>query len=272
MPPRIVYWSNIPDGVTWSTTPRARLWEFIQRDVNDGDLPFPDGCADGGRANQVIEHVANPLHFVAEVARVLRPGGVSVATTANIRYVRHVLRLVVYDPGPMTSRAALRTSHIWDDGHVHSFTARDLEWLAGVAGFSRVRTAALISTTGKGSGLRRALDEVRSPQIVKGFLGGNIMVGYLEMTIRCPHHCVAKRSRSSVFIVGNTSADVSDPRERGGIVRHPVLGHWLLHVSVSVVEPRTRDQKSGPSINHGSSNCALGNGSSSRKRWHRASP
>jgi SAM-dependent methyltransferase len=102
-------------------------WEFIQRDLNEGALPFPDGCADGVLANQVIEHVANPLHFVAEACRVLRPGGVFVATTPNVRYLRHVLRLVIRGCGPMTSGAALRTPQVWDDGHVHFFTARDLE-------------------------------------------------------------------------------------------------------------------------------------------------
>ena len=151
-------------------------WEFLQRDLNEGPLPFPNGCADGVRANQVIEHVANPLHFVAEACRVLRPGGVFVATTPNVRYVRHVLRLVIKGGGPMTSGAALRTPQVWDDGHVHFFTARDLEWLARAAGFSRVHTAALISLTGKRSWVRRALDKIRSRGIVKGFLGGNVMV------------------------------------------------------------------------------------------------
>lgn len=160
-------------------TSRGRFlesWEFLQRDLNEGPLPFPDGCADGVRANQVIEHVANPLHFVAEACRVLRPGGVFVAATPNVRYVRHVLRLVLKGCGPMTSGAALRTAQVWDDGHIHFFTARDLEWLARAAGFSRIHTAALISPTGKGSSARRALDKIRSREIVKSFLSGNVMV------------------------------------------------------------------------------------------------
>ncbi len=151
-------------------------WEFLQRDLNEEALPFLDGCADGVRANQVIEHVANPLRFVAEACRVLRPGGVFVATTPNARYLRHVLRLVVEGIGPMTSGAALRTQEVWDDGHIHFFTARDLEWLARAAGFSRVNTAALISPTGKGRYARRVLDKIRSREIVKGFLGGNVML------------------------------------------------------------------------------------------------
>jgi len=76
----------------------------------------------------------------------------------------------------MTSGAALRTAQVWDDGHIHFFTARDLEWLARSAGFSRVHTEALISPTGKRSGARRTLDKIRSLEIVKGFLSGNVMV------------------------------------------------------------------------------------------------
>ena len=62
-------------------------WEFVQRDLNDGPLPFPNGCADQVRTSQVIEHVANPLHFVPEAGRVLRAGGVSVASIPGVRYV-----------------------------------------------------------------------------------------------------------------------------------------------------------------------------------------
>jgi methionine biosynthesis protein MetW len=151
-------------------------WEFLQMDLNQGALPLPDGSADGVRANQVIEHVANPLQFVKEAWRVLRPGGVFVATTPNIRYLRHIVNLVIKGRGPLTSGAALRTPQVWDDGHIHFFTTRDLEWLARAGGFSRVQTGALVSLSGKGGRIRRALDRVGSREIVKAFLSGNVMV------------------------------------------------------------------------------------------------
>ena len=108
---------DISAGAIASPGGSIETWEFLQRDLNKGSLPFPDGCADGVRANQVIEHVANPLHFVAESFRVLRPGGVFVATTPNVRYLRHVLRLVITGRGPLTSGGALRTPQVWDDRH-----------------------------------------------------------------------------------------------------------------------------------------------------------
>jgi SAM-dependent methyltransferase len=42
---------------------------------NDGHLPFEDGSFDAVLSAAVIEHVLDPLLFVAEIARVVRPGG-----------------------------------------------------------------------------------------------------------------------------------------------------------------------------------------------------
>lgn len=167
---------DISDAAIESRGGSIESWEFLKRDLNEGPLPLPDRCADAVRANQVIEHVANPMHFVAEAWRVLRPGGVFVATTPNVRYLRHLMRLVIRGRGPVTSSATQGTAEVWDDGHVHFFTARDLEWLARAAGFSRVHTSALISLTGNASYARRALDKIRWWEIVKGFLSGNVMV------------------------------------------------------------------------------------------------
>ena len=128
------------------TQPRA--WTFIGADLDEG-IPLEDARASAIRANQVIEHIRNPVRFVAEVHRVLRPGGVFVATTPNIRYAKHLLRLAIRGEGPMTSQAAERSAAIWDDGHIHYFTARDLEWLAKGARFHSCRTEALIDQEGR---------------------------------------------------------------------------------------------------------------------------
>jgi 2-polyprenyl-3-methyl-5-hydroxy-6-metoxy-1,4-benzoquinol methylase len=46
-------------------------------------FPFTDGAFDLVHANQVIEHVSDVDHFLAEVKRVLRVGGVAVISTEN---------------------------------------------------------------------------------------------------------------------------------------------------------------------------------------------
>lgn len=44
-------------------------------------LPFADGSFDGMLCSQVIEHVPEPMVFLKELERVLRPGGLLVLTT-----------------------------------------------------------------------------------------------------------------------------------------------------------------------------------------------
>lgn len=52
--------------------------------VGDGrTLPFPDASFDVVFSIYVLEHVADPESFSAEIARVLRPGGVALGLTPN---------------------------------------------------------------------------------------------------------------------------------------------------------------------------------------------
>jgi SAM-dependent methyltransferase len=152
-----------------------RSWTFIGADLDAG-IPIEDGWAAVVRANQVIEHIRNPLSFVSEVHRVLRPNGIFVATTPNIRYLRHLGMLVFRGEGPMTSGNAERTPDSWDDGHIHFYTACDLEWLANAAGFRRHRTEALIDLQGRLRPIRRLLHGTRRHPLVKGFLTGNLLL------------------------------------------------------------------------------------------------
>src|SRR5215207_6780301 len=47
-------------------------------------LPFDDGTFDCVLSTQVLEHVANPTEAVAEIRRMLRPGGVAYVSTHGI--------------------------------------------------------------------------------------------------------------------------------------------------------------------------------------------
>ncbi len=62
--------------------------------VYDGkQMPFPDASFDACVSNFVIEHVEHPSEHFAEVARVLRPGGVYCLRTPNLF---HYVCMVAY--------------------------------------------------------------------------------------------------------------------------------------------------------------------------------
>lgn len=52
-------------------------WDFSRIDINAPlhDIPLPDGTADVVLCTEVLEHVPNPHQVVAELARLLKPGG-----------------------------------------------------------------------------------------------------------------------------------------------------------------------------------------------------
>jgi SAM-dependent methyltransferase len=153
----------------------VRQWTYMTADLDDG-IPAESWSADAIHSNQVIEHVKNPLAFLAETHRVLRSGGVLVVTTPNVRYLPHVWRLLVRGQGPITSRRGNRTLTDWDDGHIHFLTPTDLEWASRRVGFHLVRTSALVNRSGRLRPVRKILDRASRLEPVKSFLSGNTLL------------------------------------------------------------------------------------------------
>jgi len=150
-------------------------WQFIHADL-DAALPFDDGVADAVRANQVIEHVREPAALLTEARRILRPGGLLVVTTPNVRYVSHLIRLIVLGRGPMTSAHEPGASHAWDDGHCHYFTPGDLRRIARSSGFESIGMAALIAPTGRLQLIRPILMRLSAAAPIREFLSGNTLM------------------------------------------------------------------------------------------------
>ena len=148
-------------------------WIFREADLN-GFFPIEDAYADSVIANQVIEHIVDPAKFVMEIYRILRPGGRCVITTPNIRYLPHIIRLLLSGYGPRTGGGNTLDGQ-WDDGHIHYFTHKDLREVFTNVGFSEVQSRALINNP-RGNFLRRALDNFSTAYAVRELLSGNILL------------------------------------------------------------------------------------------------
>ncbi len=102
--------------------------EFVHGEA--GDLPFPDGTFDAARAERVIEHVPDPARAVAEMLRVVKPGGQVLITDPD-----HGLWAPDLD-----DRQVTRTIMNWWSDHVpQPWVARRLRDLLVRAGAQDVR-------------------------------------------------------------------------------------------------------------------------------------
>lgn len=63
-------------------------------------LPLTDGCADVVSAGEVLEHVTDLPRVVAEVCRVLRPGGRLVLDTVNSTWLARLLVVTIAEAVP----------------------------------------------------------------------------------------------------------------------------------------------------------------------------
>lgn len=83
----------------------------------DAPLPFPDGSVDAALSVDAIEHSIDPRSVLAELQRVLRPGGLAIVFTPPYDSVRWILAERFH--GLVTGRPA---------DHIAPFTRESLEW------------------------------------------------------------------------------------------------------------------------------------------------
>lgn len=147
-------------------------WEFIKADLNNR-IELEDNSVTAIYANQVIEHIVNPFFFIGEIYRVLEVGGVAIITTPNIRYIKHLLKLIFSGDGPKTANNN-DFDGAWDDGHLHYFTHKDLYGICKQIGFINITSNGFVNNP-KSNLIRSFIDSYSYIRFVKEFLSGNIL-------------------------------------------------------------------------------------------------
>lgn len=74
--------------------------EVIHADVHD--VPLPSGCADVVVAGQCLEHVDRPFEVVAEICRLLKPGGLVIADTIADTLLARLLIIDIAENAPLS--------------------------------------------------------------------------------------------------------------------------------------------------------------------------
>ena len=123
-------------GCDLSSVALARAEGIDQRytvNLDQDPIPEPDGSMDLILASEVIEHLVNPRHALAEVRRVLRPRGRVLITVPNVAFWRFRWQAL---RGGVPSVTA-------DERHLHSYNARVLAGLLTSEGLCPVMMTGL---------------------------------------------------------------------------------------------------------------------------------
>jgi 2-polyprenyl-6-hydroxyphenyl methylase/3-demethylubiquinone-9 3-methyltransferase len=127
-------------GVDISQTAVAAAREFglDARVIEDASsLPFDSGSFDFVLCMEVLEHLFRPDFAAAEMARVLRQGGVALITVPNVAYWRRRIDLAMF--GRWNPTGDDQSGHApWRDPHIRFFQISALRRLLGQSGFDQI--------------------------------------------------------------------------------------------------------------------------------------
>lgn len=115
---------------------RAKGLEATKIDSADS-LPFDDHSFDVVLSVEVFEHLFQPQSACAEIHRVLKPGGILIATVPNVAYWRRRTELALFGTwNPIGDN--LSGEQPWRDPHIRFFTHGAFHRMLSKSGFQKV--------------------------------------------------------------------------------------------------------------------------------------
>jgi len=107
--------------------------------LNNESLPYADCSFDLVTATEVIEHLSRFRDLIAEIYRVMRPGGVCILSTPNILNINSRLRFLAFGFwnlfGPLPVGGGLETTR----GHINPISAFYIAHALAESGFQEPR-------------------------------------------------------------------------------------------------------------------------------------
>lgn len=107
---------------------RGRLSEVVTANVETLELPWHTASFDALILSEVLEHLIDPWATLAKLARVVRPGGLVLASSPNIAHWRVVRELLL-------GRFELTDRGVFDRTHMRWFTPGTFAEMFERAGF-----------------------------------------------------------------------------------------------------------------------------------------
>ncbi|MBI2817104.1 MAG: glycosyltransferase [Acidobacteria bacterium] len=106
-------------------------------DAEKDTFPYPDGYFQAVLCCELIEHLAaDPMHMLAEINRVLSPGGTLILSTPNISSLHSVHAVLHgYHPGVFAAYIKPDKNGVVDPRHSREYTPRELVVTMNAAGF-----------------------------------------------------------------------------------------------------------------------------------------